>query len=305
MARRNSQNNKTRFEKTLYESINESFSILLDESSKNSFFSYLKKNHGFEENNVSENLKVFSSELNKFFGVNADKVEKLIVALLYSKLGSDYHERDDYEFTDYITYAHSLGAKHSGLPDTRHRLKEKDLRVIKALGEDARKTITEIAKETGLSRPTVTNMIERMEDQGLLHVKAGVNLQKLGFPTAFLALECKQIDQRMELQKNLASCPRVLMILEPSEKVNMLLLVYGEDQATLKSTIESFRHFSGANLVDIYHSGPPMIPHSFNIPIFIEKVDVSPCDRKCFECVNYINDECFGCPAVKEYNGPL
>ncbi len=289
----------------LYESINESFSILLDDSSKNSFFSYLKKSHGFDEDNVSQNLRIFSSELNKFFGVNADKVEKLIVALLYSKIGSEYQERDDYDFTDYITYASSIGAKYSGVTDTRCRLKENDLRLIKALGEDARKTVTQIAKETGLSRPTVSKMIQRMEDQGVLHIKAGVNLQELGFPTAFLALECKQIDHRMKLQKNLESCPRVLMILEPSEKVNMLLLVYGEDQVTLKSTIESFRHFSGANLVDIYHSGPPIVPHSFNIPIFTEKDDVSPCARKCFECVNYVNEECFGCPAVKEYKGPL
>ncbi len=288
----------------LYESINESFSILLDDSSKNSFFSYLKKNHGFDESNVTQNLEVFSSELNKFFGVNADKVEKLIVALLYYKLGSEYKERDDNEFTDYIRDARSLDVRYADAPATRHRLKEKDLRVIKALGEDARKTVSQISKETGLSRPTVTSMIKKMTDQGVLQIKAGVSLQELGFPTAFLALECKQMDQRMEL-KSLASCPRVLMILEPSERVNMLLLVYGEDQATLRSTIESFRDFSGASLFDIYHSGPPMVPQSFNIPIFTEKADVSPCSRKCLECLSYVNDECVGCPAVKEYNGPL
>lgn len=305
MAYRTLQNNKKQFEKVLYESINDSFSILLDASSSNSFFSYLKKSHGFEVKNVSQNLKVFSSELHKFFGVNADKVEKLIVALLYSKLGLEYQEREDYQFTDYITYARSIGSKYSGILDTRHRLKDSDLHVIKALGEDARKTITQIANETGFSRPTVTNIINNMMDQGVLHLKAGVSLQELGFPTAFLALECKQIDQRIELKNNLASCPRILMILEPIEKVNMLLLVYGEDQATLKSTIESFRHYSEANLVEIYHSGPPMVPHSFNIPIFIEKADVSPCNRKCYECVNYVNNECIGCPAVKEYHGPL
>lgn len=305
MARRTLQNNKKLFEETLYESINESFFILLDESSKNSFFSYLEKSHGFDESHVDQNLEVFSSELHKFFGVNAEKVEKLIVALLYSKLGSEYRERDDKEFTEYITNARSLGVKHVGMSDTRYRLKERDLRVIKALGENPRKTITQIANETGLSRPTVTNMIDKMVEEGVLQLKAGVSFQELGFPTAFLALECRQMDQRMELQRNLAACPRVLMILEPSEKVNMLLLVYGEDQVTLKSTIESFRHFSGANLVEIYHSGPPLVPQSFNIPIFTEKVDVSPCNRKCFECVNYVNEECLGCPAVKEYKGPL
>jgi len=148
-------------------------------------------------------------------------------------------------------------------------------------------------------------MITKMMDQKILHIKAGLNLQELGFPMACLALEIRQIDQRMELQKNLSQCPRVLMILEPSEKVNMLIFVYGEDQATLKSTIESFRHFSVANLVDIYHSGPPTVPQSFHIPIFIEKNDISPCRRKCVECMNYMNSECVGCPAVKEYKGPL
>jgi Lrp/AsnC family leucine-responsive transcriptional regulator len=305
MINRGAQRNKKNFDSLLSESINESLAILLDQAAMKSFISFLNNNYRVKEKEIGKNLDIFSSELEKIFGVNASKIEKMIVALLFSKLRLDYKENEAFKLEDYVKEARVKSVVVSDLYVSEQPLDDKDLRVIHSLEDDARKTVTQIAKETGLSRPTVTNMIDRMIKQNLLQIKAGINIRELGFPTACLALECKLMDQRKDLVRSLSMCPRVLMILEPSEKVNLLVFLYGEDQTTLKSTIESFRHFSGANLVDILHSGPPTVPSTFNLPVFIEKGESTPCGKACVDCVNYINNECVGCPVVNIYTGPL
>lgn len=299
------QKNKKTFDDLLLEAIKESLSILLDRSSSQSFFIYLKKNNNVSEEDISKNLTLFSTELDRLFGVNASQIKKLITVLLYSKLGLDYREKPDYALEEYVTEARAKDAVNIEVNGDKPVLNEKELRVVRSLGQDARKPVTLIAKETGLSRPTVTNMISRMTEQGLLQIKAGLDIKELGFPTACLAMECKLPETRRELTKTLSICPRVLLVLEISEKVNLLLLLYGEDPMTLKSTIESFRNLPGASLDDIYHSGPPMVTTAFNVPIFTEKSDVAPCGKTCGGCVNYLDNECCGCPAVKEYKGPF
>jgi len=299
------QRNKKNFGSLLTEAINESLSILLDPNSTKSFISFLNKNYRIKEEDVGKNLDVFSSELEKIFGVNASKIEKMIIALLFSKLGLEYKENKAFKLEDYVKEARAQNVVVNDFHVSEPPLDDKDLKVLHSLEDDARKTVTQIAKETGLSRPTVTNMLDRLMKQNLLQIKAGINIRELGFPMACLALECKLMDQRKDVVRNLSMCPRVLMILEPSEKVNLLVFMYGEDQATLKSTIESFRHSSGANLVDILHSGPPTIPSAFTLPIFIEKDELTSCGKTCIDCVNYINNECVGCPLVSAYTGPL
>ena len=302
---RRAQRNRKNFDSLLTESINESLAILLDTAAMKSFISFLDKNYRVKDENVGKNLDIFSSELEKLFGVNSSKIEKMIIALLFSKLGLECKGNETFKLRDYVKEAKAQNIVVNDLHVSDYPLDDKDLRVIHSLEGDSRKTVTLIAKETRLSRPTVTNIIERLMKQNLIQIKAGINVRELGFPTACLAIECKLMDQRKDLVRDLSLCPRVLMILEPSEKVNLLVFLYGEDQATLISTIESFRHFSGANLVDILHSGPPAFPSAFHLPIFIEKGELTPCGKTCIECVNYINNECVGCPVVSAYTGPL
>ncbi|MFQ6053785.1 MAG: AsnC family transcriptional regulator, partial [Candidatus Bathyarchaeia archaeon] len=180
-----------------------------------------------------------------------------------------------------------------------------DLKIISSLGEDARKTVTQLAKETGLSRPTVTNRLSGMIKQNTLRITAGLNIKKLGFPIAYVSLETRGADLRQKVERNLLNCPRVLMILRPSEKANLSVLLFGEDQRALRSTIESLRDFTGADLVDVHYSEPPSFPEHFHIRVFPEKSDTAPCGRKCVDCIRYKNVQCVGCPMVTEYKGPL
>ncbi len=194
------------------------------------------------------------------------------------------------------------GSKEGSL---RRMLDDVDLRIIRSLMDDARKPVTQLAKEIGVSRPTIISRLDRMIGEGILRLGAGLNLRRLGFFTACVALEIKGADLRRKVEDNLSRCPRVLMLLKLSEKANMLVFLFGETLNTLRSTIEALRDFSGADLISVHHSEPPILAEMFSVKVFPEKGELTPCGRRCIECIHYRSDECVGCPAVKEYKGPL
>jgi len=185
------------------------------------------------------------------------------------------------------------------------RLDKVDLKIIESLKSDARRPVTQIAKEVGVSRPTVINRLNRLVTENLIHIDVGLNIRKLGFQTACVALEVKGVDVRRKVEENLSKCPRVLTILRLTEKANLMALFFGENHSTLTSTIESLRDFSGADIVYVHHSEPPLFTETVSLNVFPEKSDIAPCGRKCSDCFRYQNDQCIGCPAVIEYKGPL
>jgi len=291
------------FEGLLVESMEEALKILLDDSAQHSFFSHLEKNCSLKRDEIGQRLDTFSAELGKVFGVASSRMEKLIVALLYSKLGLEYEEKKEYTLGDYINDAREHGIIYARPPSTSRILDEKDLKIINSLREDARKTVTQLAKETGLSRPTVTSRLDNMKKQNTLLISAGINIRELGFPTAYVALETKGVDLRQKVERTLFRCPRVLTIQRPVERANLLVFLFGEDQKTLRSTIECFQGFSGSDFLYVHYSEPPLYPEHFPIRVFPEKSDTTPCEKKCVDCINYKNDQCVGCPTVTEYKG--
>lgn len=295
---------RRKIDELFLESIEEALEIMLDESAQRSFFSHLEKNCSLRRDEIGRRPDILSAELEKVFGVAASKIERLIVALLYSKLGLEYEEKKEYLLGDYINDARKYGIAYEP-PPASQLLDEKDLKIIDSLREDARKTVTQIAKETGLSRPTVTRRLDDLKKQNILSVSAGINIRELGFSTAHIALEIKGVDLKQKVMRLLSRCPRVFMLQRPIERADLLVLLFGEDQKSLRSTIECLRGLSVANLIYVHYSEPPLYPEHFSLRVFPEKGDTTPCGKSCADCINYKNDQCVGCPAVAEYRGPL
>jgi len=184
------------------------------------------------------------------------------------------------------------------------KLDEIDLKIIKSLMSDARRSATQLSKDVGVSRLTIINRLKKLTAENIIGTNMGINIGKLGFQTALVALEVKG-DLKQQMERNLSDCPRVLTLLRLNEKANLLVLLYGENQNTLGSTIERLRDLPSVNIVYVHHSRPPLFPKAFSLRVFPEKNDLTPCGRKCRECLCYQNDRCVGCPAVTEYKGPL
>jgi len=186
-----------------------------------------------------------------------------------------------------------------------YKLDAVDLKILNSLAKDTRKTVTQIAIEVEISRPTVMKRLKKLTESNVLDLGGKVNVTKLQFKLGQMALKAKSPDAKQQLEKRLVNCPRVLFLMETSGNPHYLALLYGEDTETLVSTVESFKSFSGTEVVSWHRSKPPLKMEAFDLRIFLKKSKLAPCGKRCSDCYSYQNSECLGCPAVTEYKGPL
>ena len=188
---------------------------------------------------------------------------------------------------------------------TLKKLDQVDLKIITLLREDARRPIVEIAREIGISRPTVLKRLRRILKKGTIRIEIGINLKELGLQIGCVDLEVKGSESRSKVKKILENCPRVLMIFTPFEKTTFTVYVFGEDQDTLRSTIYGFATFPDTSIAHVSYSDPPLYPKTFPIRIGYKKDIVAPCGLKCGDCFSFNEGVCVGCPAVVWYKGFL
>ena len=188
---------------------------------------------------------------------------------------------------------------------SRKKMDKIDLKIVRSLREDARRSITDLASDVGISRPTVMKRLKKMLEKETIHIDTGINLKELGLRIGCVGLEVKGAESRSKVRKILQNCPRVLMILCPFEKTTFSVYVFGEDRETLRSTIYSFATFPDTSIAHISYSDPPLYPKTFPIRIGSKKSTVAPCSIKCSDCFSYNEGACVGCPAVVEYKGSL
>jgi len=186
-----------------------------------------------------------------------------------------------------------------------YKLDHIDLKIINSLAKDARKTITQIANDAGISRPTAINRLKKLRKNNVVNLGARVNVTKLGFKLGLVALKTIDVETKQKPDANLVVCPRVLLILQTSGNPNYLALLYGENTETLVSVIDCFKCFSGMEVVSWHRSKPPLKVETFDLKVFPEKNELAPCGKKCGDCSSYRNLECLGCPAVNEYKEPF
>jgi DNA-binding Lrp family transcriptional regulator len=174
-----------------------------------------------------------------------------------------------------------------------------DFKIIKELQEDVRISITQLALKTGSSRPTVTKKLKKLIDDGFVGTKAGLNASRMGFKVALIGLEIMTDDSRSSLFKRLQDCPRVLSIARTTEKANIIAMVWGEDDNTLQSTVESFRDLVNVSLVYSHSLGTPV--SQIIVPLILGSEDNTPCGLSCDICDRYKSNWCLGCPSTKHY----
>jgi DNA-binding Lrp family transcriptional regulator len=185
-----------------------------------------------------------------------------------------------------------------------YKFDEIDLRIMKSLSDDCRKSTTRIAKEAGISRPTAIARMKSLAENQLIDFGAKVNVINMGFKIALLNLETDTAEAKQEIFSKLKACPRVLQLIQAIEKPCYVALVSAENAETLLSTVECLRGVLNARIVS-WQRAKPIIGESFNLKILLEKCDLTPCGKKCGNCSNYQELECVGCPATKTYKGPL
>lgn len=178
-----------------------------------------------------------------------------------------------------------------------------DLRIIKSLSDDCRKSTTQIAKEAGISRPTAIARMSELAKRKIVDFGAKINIEKLGFKLALITLETDETQKRQDIVDKLAVCPRVLQLVQAIAKPECTALVCAETCETLLSSIECIRNVLSARIVS-WQNVKPIIGEAFDLKIFLEKCELTPCGKKCAVCVSYTESDCVGCPATTDYKVP-
>ncbi|MDH5199821.1 MAG: Lrp/AsnC family transcriptional regulator [Candidatus Bathyarchaeota archaeon] len=184
------------------------------------------------------------------------------------------------------------------------KLDDLDFKIIHQLQGDGRISITDLADKVGSSRPTVTNRLKKLVDKGFVVVNGGLNIRRLGFKVACVGLEVKNGTDRLDVENCLESCPRVLNVFRTCGKANVHLSMWGEDDQTVNSMIESFRDYPNVDIVYSHYLGTP-IHGDVKLRVEFEEHREPPCGRICSKCNRYVNGWCMGCPCSADYRNPL
>jgi Lrp/AsnC family leucine-responsive transcriptional regulator len=178
------------------------------------------------------------------------------------------------------------------------KLDELDLKIVDCLNKDGRISVTELSNMVGASRPTVTSRLRHLLERRALKVRGGLDARSLGFKVATVGLDVKSEGERGRVLETLRNCPRVLSIYRGLEMASLALFLWGEDEETLKSTIESYQRLTDGGLTYTHYLGTPLHGDTLIGPC-MEKGDEASCGSSCPSCSSYQNEWCSGCPSTK------
>ncbi len=115
-----------------------------------------------------------------------------------------------------------------------------DLRIIRSLNKDARKSYTEIADEVGVSDTTVRKRVNRMLDEGIIkQFNLLIDYHKIGrIIKAFIGLKINPA-KLMDVVDHLADNPDVQVLYRTTGNWDMFVEVIFKDMEELKQFLES------------------------------------------------------------------
>ena len=182
-------------------------------------------------------------------------------------------------------------------------LDEKDKIILSLTYNNQEISQEEMAKKLHISQPSVAARIKKLKAKGLIEQIIGVNLNKVGLKVAMVRLATTNTEKILNMFRD---CPFFLNGFIISGKDNLVLMLVGDDMASLESIIDShIRPDKDVQSVDfdviITSIKDFVIP--INIPT--DALNKSPCDldHKCEDCYAFKTNRCFGCPVTGKYKG--
>ncbi|AEA47360.1 Lrp/AsnC family transcriptional regulator [Archaeoglobus veneficus] len=186
---------------------------------------------------------------------------------------------------------------------------DKDRQIISMLQNNGRLPLSRIADIIGFSVMGVKKRVEKLESKGLMHVRAMLNVEKLGINLAIIAMEMENAEAIENVVEKFKECPRVLRFFVTTGAYNLFAIVIAEDYHTLESmSLErcSLRNQKGIRRFEIYPVQDVFYSSFFDIGVIPKKTrEDAPCGVFCGECTRYRAERCVGCPTTVYYRGVL
>lgn len=185
---------------------------------------------------------------------------------------------------------------------------EKDRKIISILKRNGKATLSEIAKEIGMSAMGVKKRLDKLEKEKI-KITALLNVEKLKIITAIIAMEVESAEALEKLLKRFENCPRIIKFFVTTGGYNLFALVFAEDYHSLESiSLEkcSLRSQPGIRRFEIYPIQEIYYDSYLEVKVIADKSrEIAPCGVFCGDCKRYEANKCLGCPATKFYRGRL
>lgn len=119
-------------------------------------------------------------------------------------------------------------------------MEELELKIIRALNQNSRKSFREIAKEIGTSAPVVINKVKRLEEEGAIKGYIPVlDAEYFGFTLmAVVALRISH-GKLIEAQEKIAEDPRVLAIYDVTGDWDSIVIAHFKGREDLNKFIKT------------------------------------------------------------------
>jgi Lrp/AsnC family leucine-responsive transcriptional regulator len=182
--------------------------------------------------------------------------------------------------------------------------------IIRELRRDGRTTFKRLGDTIGFTGLGAKKRVEKLLEQDVIKVSALVNAEKLNLRLAMVLLETEDVEVTRMIVDRFRDCPRVINFFTTLGGYNLVALVMAEDQDTLESECMencSLRGCEGIRRSEFY----PIcnIHYSSFLPVkgygTSKEGNITPCNVDCRSCLSYQDQKCVGCPATKNYRGPL
>jgi len=185
-----------------------------------------------------------------------------------------------------------------------------DRKIVSRLLKNGRASYRELGEAVGYTIMGAKRRVEKMLSEGLIHISAGVNIEKLKLHAALMLIEFDSREALKRCLEKFKECPRIVNMFTLFAGYNLAVLIVAEDKDTLESeSMEkcSLRCNPGIRRTEFYPVGTVLFSPFMRIRVDLVTKDreISPCNVACNSCERYQINRCVGCPATKYYRGSL
>jgi DNA-binding Lrp family transcriptional regulator len=172
-------------------------------------------------------------------------------------------------------------------------LNKVEAKILLALQENPRITISALSTLLGVSRPTINKTLDELKDSEKILITAGINAKYQKCKLSNIGINVVTPENRSKVVEILRKCPKILNIYRTPNAANLVVTLYGLDEQSITSTMNCIGDLDQVEIKFSNYLGTPLK----NVAIPIVKGDNSqtPCGKNCLECMNHKNEWCSGC----------
>ncbi|HID43440.1 MAG TPA: winged helix-turn-helix transcriptional regulator, partial [Archaeoglobaceae archaeon] len=175
--------------------------------------------------------------------------------------------------------------------------------ILEILAKNPEVSQNEIAKEVGLSQPSVGARIKKLIELGIINHTYGINIKSPGLYILKVDVKCRQPRELLSL---FDGCPFFLNGFIVAGNRNLTLMFICEELTTLEAIVDQhIRPNPDVHDIDVgivvRAERDTVVP----MRIHVKPSKEAPCKSDCGDCDYWTNQLCLGCPVTGHYRGKL